>query len=370
MRLGLQWDIFCRVIDNHGDLGVCWRLSSDLASRGERVRLWVDDATALEWMAPAGTPGVELKVWAEATSMSRAPEPASDVLVEAFGCDIPEAFLRALAAARKTRGAQPAWLNLEYLSAEAYVERSHTLPSPVMAGPARGWTKRFFYPGFSERTGGLLREPDLDARRQAFDANAWLAGLGMAAEPAAFRCSLFCYEPKALAALLDQWQLQGHLGRPVQLLVTAGRAAAAVQAWQRNRPETGRLTLQYLPHLSQRDYDHLLWSCELNFVRGEDSLVRALWAGVPLVWQIYPQDDGAHHPKLQAFLDRVQATPEARAWHAAWNLSQTPTDGVAWTCRDAAAWAAWQQQAARCRAQLCAQRDLVSQLLGFVAESS
>ena len=32
----MLWDLFCRVIDNHGDLGVCWRLARDLAARGER----------------------------------------------------------------------------------------------------------------------------------------------------------------------------------------------------------------------------------------------------------------------------------------------------------------------------------------------
>jgi hypothetical protein len=52
----LQWDVFCRVIDNFGDIGVCWRLATQLAGQGQRVRLWVDDASALAWMAPAGLP--------------------------------------------------------------------------------------------------------------------------------------------------------------------------------------------------------------------------------------------------------------------------------------------------------------------------
>ncbi|MEO7887531.1 MAG: elongation factor P maturation arginine rhamnosyltransferase EarP, partial [Polaromonas sp.] len=47
MNRSLQWDIFCKVIDNFGDIGVCWRLAADLASRGHKVRLWVDDASAL-----------------------------------------------------------------------------------------------------------------------------------------------------------------------------------------------------------------------------------------------------------------------------------------------------------------------------------
>ena len=52
----MQWDVFCRVIDNHGDLGVCWRLACHLAALGSAVRLWVDHATDLQWMAPTATP--------------------------------------------------------------------------------------------------------------------------------------------------------------------------------------------------------------------------------------------------------------------------------------------------------------------------
>ena len=36
-------DLFCRVVDNYGDLGVCWRLARQLAGEhGVAVRLWVD----------------------------------------------------------------------------------------------------------------------------------------------------------------------------------------------------------------------------------------------------------------------------------------------------------------------------------------
>ena len=125
----MRWDLFCRVIDNFGDIGVCWRLAADLAARGDTVRLWVDDARALAWMAPQGAPRVEVHAWAESAQA----EPA-EVVVEAFGCDPPEAFVARMAA----RTAPPRWINLEYLSAEPYVERSHRLPSPQLAGPGRG----------------------------------------------------------------------------------------------------------------------------------------------------------------------------------------------------------------------------------------
>jgi uncharacterized repeat protein (TIGR03837 family) len=231
-----------------------------------------------------------------------------EVVVEAFGCDPPDAFVARMAAAKPA----PVWLNLEYLSAEGYVERSHGLPSPVMHGPGAGLAKHFFYPGFTPRTGGLLRERELPARRAAFDRAAWLRRWSIA--PDAQVVSLFCYEPPALADLLRQLAAGP---RTTHLLVTAGRATGAVRAL--GARSTGKLQLHELPLLSQREYDHLLWSCDLNFVRGEDSFVRGLLAGVPSVWQIYPQHDGAHHIKLDAFLRWLQPPADLRDFFLAWN---------------------------------------------------
>jgi uncharacterized repeat protein (TIGR03837 family) len=353
MRSARRWDIFCKVIDNYGDIGVCWRLARQLAGRGQAVRLWVDDASALRWMAPQGCPGVEVRAWPDALAPGElAP---GDVLVEAFGCDIPDAFVARHVTWRVADGQPAAWINLEYLSAEDYVERSHGLPSPVMAGAGRGLTKHFFYPGFTEGTGGLLREPELLARQASFDRDAWLARQGIPALPHAQRVSLFCYEPTALPGLL---QTLAHQPRPVQLLVTAGRATAAVQACALPHG----LALHYLPYLTQDDYDHLLWACELNFVRGEDSLVRALWAGRPFVWQIYPQHDDAHHSKLEALLTQIEAPPTLRALHRTWNGMNTD----ALPALDLPDWAGTLAQA---RKRLLAQSDLLGRLLEFVAGS-
>jgi len=330
----MDWDIFVRVIDNHGDIGVCWRLARELAVRGHGVRLWVDDPSALRWMAPGGQPGVQVVHW---TADAAVPEPG-DVTIEAFGCDPPDAHVALLAARKQHSGHQPAWINLEYLSAEAYVERCHGLPSPVASGPGAGLLKHFFYPGFTPGTGGLLQERDLPARQATFDARAWLQSIGVPA--AGGPCiSLFCYEPPALGELLDQLAAGP---QRTQLLVTAGRAADAVDAalaQPRRRHADwngqGQLHIHRLPLLSQRDYDHLLWSCALNFVRGEDSLVRAIWAAKPFVWQAYPQDDGAHHAKLLALLDWLQAGAGLREFSLAWNGCATaPLPAL-----DPAAWA-------------------------------
>ncbi len=315
MHTGQLWDIFCTVIDNHGDLGVCWRLTRQLRDAGQRVRLWVDDASALAWMAPSAAqePGIEVKPWAQASDAATlATLPPADVWIEAFGCEIPEAFVVHAVA---TRTQQPVWINLEYLSAEDWVPRMHGLPSPVMSGPAKGWTKRFFYPGFTPGTGGLLREADLLERQQAFDLSkrtAWRQRHAPQLQPGGRLISLFCYEPAALPQLLQQLA-----GTPDHLLVTPGRPLAAVQQALGGMSE--HPSWSALPYTDQDGFDEMLWACDLNFVRGEDSLVRALWAGQPFVWHIYPQDDNAHHAKLEAFLDWMQAPQSLRQVHRVWN---------------------------------------------------
>ncbi len=355
MRPALLWDLFCTVIDNHGDLGVCWRLSRQLRDAGQRVRLWVDDASALGWMAPnAGEESaIELRHWHEASDAAALEglEPA-DVWIEAFGCQIPEAFI--------TQGVQshpraPAWINLEYLSAEDWVPRFHGLRSPVMSGPARGWSKRFFYPGFTEQTAGLLREADLLERQRLFDRSAWRAAHGSAGGERLI--SLFCYEPPALKALLAE--LAGS-----QLLVAPGRPLAAVQQALAESGAAPRWSA--LPYTSQDGFDEMLWACDLNFVRGEDSLVRALWAGQPLVWQIYPQADQAHHTKLHAFLDWLDAPDSLRRYHLIWNgLSDSPLPRI-----EASTLLHWADCVQAARRQLLGQADLLTQLFDQVSIES
>ena len=361
----LLWDLFCRVIDNFGDIGVCWRLACNLAERGQRVRLWVDDPSALRWMAPDGHDGVEVATWAAGTAFP----PPGDVVVEAFGCDPAPAFLAAMAA-RAESGRAPAWINLEYLSAESYVERSHALASPQMSGPARGLVKWFFYPGFTPRTGGLLREPALAAEQAVFDRAGWLAAHGLALAPDERLASVFCYPGAPLDRLVAALAADG---RPTLLATAPGAATGAARAALASAGAAAATLRQVaLPWLAQGDYDRLLWAADLNFVRGEDSWVRAHWAGRPFVWQAYPQGDGAHAAKIDAFLalSLARAAPDGaeaiRAWTAAWNGLDDPAVPLpAWTPRalDAAGDAvrAW-------RAQLLAGPDLASRLLAFVAE--
>jgi uncharacterized repeat protein (TIGR03837 family) len=272
------------------------------------------------------------------------------VVVEAFGGGLPAPVVQAMASCPLP----PVWINLEYLSAEAYVERSHGLPSPRPDGLVT-W---FFYPGFTPATGGLLREPGALQDLSRHDGRAWLAARGWSPAPGERVASLFCYEQPRLACwlrLLAQ--------RPTLLLATPGHATAQLRA----ATLPPGLRVLELPWLAQPDYDRLLWSCDLNAVRGEDSFVRAQWAAAPMLWQIYPQHDGVHAGKLEAWMDRLlDGTPSALA--RALRQAQRHWNGLTDEPPQLPALDAWRRVQQAWREQLLAQPDLVTQLLDFVEQ--
>jgi uncharacterized repeat protein (TIGR03837 family) len=335
-----RWDIFCSVVDNFGDIGVAWRLARQLASEHAiAVRLFVDDLSSLRRIAPQDATGVNVCQWhGPSSNISTADLAPPDAVIEAFGCGLPARVLDAMGALPT----QPRWINLEYLSAEAWVEGSHRLASPQ---PRRPLTRYFYFPGFTSRTGGLLREHDLFARRDAFRLDAaarstlWRR-LGIDAPvPGTLAISLFCYPNAELAPLLDAWAVGE---APILCVVPEGVVPAELAAWVGSamrwpeRPfRRGSLTLAVVPFVPQDDYDRVLWACDLNFVRGEDSFVRAQWAARPLVWHCYPQSGNAHWPKLDAFASRYAAALPADVASAyagvatAWN-GRAPL-GHAWT---------------------------------------
>jgi len=323
-----RWDIFCTVVDNYGDIGTCWRLARQLADEhAAGVRLWVDRLQSFAQLDPAVSVNadvqrvgqVEICRW---RSDFPEVEPA-DVVIEAFGCELPECYISAMA----RRSVAPVWINLEYLSAEAWVEGCHRLPSLRTKWPL---TKYFFFPGCTPQTGGLLRERKLLADRTAFDTAAeaefWRSVGVPGRSGQELRVSLFCYQNATLPGLLQAW-VEGP--DAVTVLATPGPASDQVAAWfgepllPRTPLRRSALTVYALPLLPQSNFDRLLWACDVNFVRGEDSFVRAQWAKRPFVWQIYPQTEEAHLVKLEAFLSRYldgceNSAVVRRCWQA-WN---------------------------------------------------
>ena len=344
-----RFDIFCKVVDNFGDAGVSWRLARQLVREHDiAVTLWIDALASLTKIASDVDgmrddqlqAGVRVRHWRDPFARFELP----DVVVEAFGCGLPQAYLDAMAATSRP----PVWINLEYLSAEPWVESAHGLPSPQ---PRRPLTRYFFFPGFTARTGGLLREAGLteDRARTQSDRRAhkalW-ASLGIAEPSDSLVVSLFCYANAGLMSLLDVWA-EGD--EPVVCVVPEGVATASLDAWTGgNVPHAkqsltrGRLTLATIPFLAQDDYDRLLWCCDINVVRGEDSFVRAQWAARPFVWHIYPQADDAHRVKLEEFLRRYaiglddEAAQTVNWFWLAFNGDQPDAAALAWpACRAA-----------------------------------
>ncbi len=350
----LHWDIFCRVIDNYGDIGVCWRLARQLANEhGRRVRLWVDDLRSLQPLCPACDPAlsaqdienVEVLHWQDKLDAAQ----VAEVVVEAFACELPPAYIAAMA----TQTPKPCWINLEYLTAEAWAESCHGMASPH---PSLPLVKHFFFPGFSRSTGGLAREHALPLNTPAY-------------RESPLEISLFCYDTAPVGCLLDA--LAG-TPCPIRCHVPPGKPLAAVirhlggaGPWQ-----LGQAEITPIPFLPMDDYDALLRRCDINFVRGEDSFVRAQWAGQAFVWQIYKQEDDAHLVKLEAFLQRYCAelddTPAAaiRALFIAWNTGADLTE----------AWHGFLAQreaitlhTQRWRDELASQPDLATSLVKFCA---
>ncbi len=304
-----QWDIFCKVVDNFGDIGVCWRLAKQLATEFPiQVRLWVDDLNTAQQIIPQlnttlhqqSIELVDIRLWC-------APLPhvdIADVVIEAFACELPEAYIAQMQAK------PPVWINLEYLSAESWVEDTHLMPSPH---PKTGLIKHFFFPGFNQKTGGLIREQHLIAARDALQANEslqaeWLSSIGVSRLPTQLLISLFCYKHANIYALLNA--IASGEQAVLCLVPNTDIAKTVAQYFETDTLtlhkiyQQGNLSIQVIPFLSQYDYDRLLWCCDLNFVRGEDSWVRAIWSAQPFIWQPYPQDMETCTRKLNAFLQR------------------------------------------------------------------
>lgn len=368
------WDIFCRVIDNFGDIGVCWRLARQLArDHQQSVRLWVDDLDSLIRIWPETrqldqqqVAGIEVCRWNTEFAVDVG---VADVVIEAFACEIPTVYLSGMAIL-KQRGQMPVWINLDYLSAENWVEDCHRMPS---THPTTGLRKTFFFPGFTPRTGGLLREQSLIGTRDEFQAVPWLANMGVQPQQDALVVSLFAYENPAIANLLATW---ANSNKPIHCLIPRSKILTSInQALGQQLDigavhQQGNLSLQVIPFLTQTEYDKLLWACDVNFVRGEDSFVRAQWAAKPMIWHIYPQDEETHIAKLNAFLDiytgNISPLFDAairQSW-LAWN--QGGEIGMAWQ-QLIPHLDNWQQHSRRWCNLLLGQPDLTSQLVDFCA---
>lgn len=310
-----HWDMFCRVVDNFGDIGVSWRLACQLADEHDiSVTLWVDDLSVAGKIFREGHPKVQIQHWTAEADFSD----VASVVIETFSCGLPERYQQAMSV-------RTFWLNVDYLSAEDWVEGFHGRPSPQ----ANGLVRYFIYPGFNAQTGGLLREsflPSIKHQAEQSTQATW-QHLGLVPLPDVINLSLFCYAHAPIKSLLDSLANSAY---PSRLIVSESVAAAVAVVLDLNALYPGHSVqhlnceLVVIPFLSQRDYDLLLALCDVNFVRGEDSWMRAIWAAKPMIWLPYRQSENTHLQKLDAFLKhylalandevKAQVTAVMQAW--------------------------------------------------------
>lgn len=354
-----HWDIFCKIIDNFGDIGVCWRLAKQLQSEHHlQVRLWVDDLNVAKQLIPAldislptqTIQQVTISRWDKNSDFNQ----TADVVIESFACELPAKYLANMAK-------EAIWINLEYLSAETWVENFHQ-GSSINQGVRR----YFFFPGFTDATGGLLRESHLLNKRLREKI------ITLHGTHNALKVSLFCYPHAPVHSLLEA---MATTNQAIDCFVPATSLLPKIAAFfakdslkAGDSATLGNLTLHVLPFLSQDDYDQLLAHCDINFVRGEDSWIRAIWAGKPFIWQPYQQSEETHLTKLAAFLDLFYADCQPEALDAVTGIHQ------AWTTNNFSL-SDWQTYlshlndikdfTAQRRNQLALQTDLSTNLLIF-----
>jgi hypothetical protein len=346
------------------------------------------------------------------------------VVIEAFACGLPADYLAAMASQKSK------WVNLEYLSAEPWVGDFHAKPSPQ----TNGLIRHFYFPGFTEATGGLIREAgiatqlqahinprpqaglamtwlmsfvslvrclvvspegarqrgrgaakvDLDVAplsnlspasgREAFTAGEFVASSSVRPEPVegqiALKISLFCYPHAPIQALLDTFaestQVINCYIPTSSILPQIADFFGVETIGVGDYLSRENLHVHILPFLSQADYDQLLRDCDLNFVRGEDSWVRAIWAGKPFIWQPYVQDEDAHIKKLEAFLAFFYANLDEKDMlckaHGYWAAGQMPNDVLNAYLAQLATIKTYTLQQSK---QLAQQTDLATKLVNF-----
>ena len=236
---------------------------------------------------------IDLQPWEASYANARHSIDMPDVVIEAFGCELPERYLAGLFIAP----IKPLIINLEYLSAEPWVIEFHGKASPQ----SHGIPKYFFFPGFQDEVGGLLLDP-IPAEGHLVTNNipndlkeTWLK-----LRPDAKRISVFCYPGAPLKRWLEDL---GKLGENIDVLLAHGHTEQLNLYGEQSISLPNNLQLLSMPFVSQDEYDWVLSQCDFNIVRGEDSFVRAQLAGKPFIWHIYPQEDRVHEMKLAAFLD-------------------------------------------------------------------
>ena len=151
-------DIFCEIIDNFGDIGVVYRLGKEFKKVfGENVKIrvilnrldeFININSNVKNIQNQEIDGIQYVTY-EYVKKNMCTFSTANVIIEAFGCTIPEEYMN------EAYDNSDLLINLEYLSAEDWIESCHLQESPSGKGKLK---KIFFMPGFTEKSGGVIAD--------------------------------------------------------------------------------------------------------------------------------------------------------------------------------------------------------------------
>ncbi|MFR9019532.1 MAG: elongation factor P maturation arginine rhamnosyltransferase EarP [Fusobacterium sp.] len=309
-------DIFCEIIDNFGDIGVVYRISKELKKIFQNVRIRIVLNRLEEFKA------INKKVkdvdYQEIDGLICVTEKyvkenmesfgVSDVFIEAFGCNVPEEYVKAAKENSKL------WINLEYLSGEKWIEDFHLCESLI---DSKTLKKIFFMPGFSEKSGGVIIDSGFLERMKYGKENRdevfkkYFKDFDLKDK---FIGTVFSYE-KNFENLLKT--LKNYEKETVLLLMGEKTQKSFSEILKKNLTEDygnivkyGKITMIYSDFFSQEEYEEIISASDFNFTRGEDSFVRGIILGKPFMWHIYLQEEKAHMDKIKAFTERFKESVE------------------------------------------------------------
>lgn len=310
-------DIFCEIIDNYGDIGVVYRTAKELQKifPESKIRVFLNrldefkkiNSQVLD-LPSQNIDGIEYITFDYLRDNANELLTAQ-VIIEAFGCQIPKEYMEI------AYDNSELLINLEYLSAEDWIEDFHLQSSPLGRGKLK---KVFFMPGFTEKSGGVIADSNYLERIQRvlenkeFYEKKYLSDIEDRENK--IIGTLFSYE-KNFTPLLEDLK---KLDKDVVILAMGEKTQDSLRKILknfsiedfRNSLKYGKIEIRFLNFLNQEEYEELINIVDFNFVRGEDSFIRAVLTGKPYMWHIYCQEEYAHMDKIEGFLDKYKKVIE------------------------------------------------------------
>lgn len=306
-------DIFCEIIDNYGDIGVVYRVAKEIKKiyKDSIIRVFINrkeeflkinsKAQDIDYQEIDGIYYITFDYLLKNIEKID----SSQVIIEAFGCNIPEVYME------KAYISSDLLINLEYFSAEDWIEDFHLQSSPIGKGKLK---KIFFMPGFTEKTGGIIADSNfLDRCKDVCEnkkiyQDKYLKDIIHIEDKIVG--TIFSYEKNFEPLFRDL----NKLDREIVILALGEKTQDSMRKFFKknsvevfgNKARYGKIEVIFYQFLNQEEYEELINVVDFNFVRGEDSFIRAVLTGKPYLWHIYCQEELAHMDKLEGFLDKYK----------------------------------------------------------------